>query len=87
MGITMDELAAVILVGGKSSHMGQDKASLPYKGKRLVDVVAKVVREAGIEEHLCQRRNRWLHVAARFTFGSRPMGRHLLQRGAITQAI
>ena len=45
----MDELAAVIMVGGKSSRMGQDKASLPYKGKRLVDVVTEVVREAGIE--------------------------------------
>jgi molybdopterin-guanine dinucleotide biosynthesis protein A len=49
VGITMDDLAAVILVGGKSSRMGQDKASLPYKGKRLVDVVADAVREAGIE--------------------------------------
>ncbi len=42
--IAMDEIAAVILVGGKSSRMGQDKASLPYQGKRLVDVVAEVVR-------------------------------------------
>lgn len=49
VGIIMDDLAAVILVGGKSSRMGQDKASLPYKGKRLVDVVADAVREAGIE--------------------------------------
>ena len=45
----MDKLAVVILVGGKSSRMGSDKALLPYKGKRLVDVVAEVVREAGIE--------------------------------------
>jgi molybdopterin-guanine dinucleotide biosynthesis protein A len=44
----MDELAAVILVGGKSSRMGQDKASLPYKGKRLVDVVADSIRSAGV---------------------------------------
>ena len=48
VGITMDDLAAVILVGGKSSRMGRDKATLPYKGKRLVDAVADVVREAGI---------------------------------------
>lgn len=47
--MSMAELAAVILVGGKSSRMGRDKATLPYKGKRLVDVVAGVVREAGIE--------------------------------------
>lgn len=48
-GTTMDNLAAVILVGGKSTRMGRDKALLPYKGKRLVDVMAEVVREAGIE--------------------------------------
>ena len=48
VGIIMDDLAAVILVGGKSSRMGQDKASLPYKGKRLVDVVADAVQETGI---------------------------------------
>lgn len=45
----MDELAAVIMVGGKSSRMGKDKATLPYKGKRLVDVVADVVRGAGVD--------------------------------------
>lgn len=44
----MDDLAAVILVGGKSSRMGQDKALLPYKGKRLVDFVADTVRAAGV---------------------------------------
>ena len=44
----MDDVAAVILVGGKSSRMGQDKALLPYKGKRLVDVVADTIRAAGI---------------------------------------
>lgn len=44
----MDDLAAVILVGGKSSRMGKDKATLPYKGKWLVDVVADVVCEAGV---------------------------------------
>ena len=44
----MIDLAAVILVGGQSSRMGQDKATLPYKGKRLVDVVADVARAAGV---------------------------------------
>lgn len=44
----MNEVAAVILVGGKSARMGRNKAMLPYKGKRLVDVVVDVVRQAGI---------------------------------------
>jgi molybdopterin-guanine dinucleotide biosynthesis protein A len=44
----MNDVAAVILVGGKSSRMGQDKALLPYKGKRLVDVVADTIRAAGV---------------------------------------
>lgn len=48
VGIIMNDVAAVILVGGKSSRMGQDKATLPYQGKRLVDVVAEVLRQAGI---------------------------------------
>ncbi len=50
MGITMTDMAAVILVGGKSSRMGRDKATLPYRDKRLVDVVAGVVRDAGIKD-------------------------------------
>lgn len=46
--IIMNNVAAVILVGGKSTRMGQDKATLPYQGKRLVDVVAGVVRSADV---------------------------------------
>jgi molybdopterin-guanine dinucleotide biosynthesis protein A len=49
-GITMTDMAAVILVGGKSSRMGRDKATLPYRGKRLADVVAGVAREVGIKD-------------------------------------
>lgn len=44
----MIDLAAVILVGGKSSRMGRDKATLAYRGKRLADVVADGARAAGI---------------------------------------
>lgn len=48
VGITMIDLAAVILVGGQSSRMGTNKAMLPLGGKRLVDVVAEKVRAAGV---------------------------------------
>ncbi len=41
--------AGIILVGGKSSRMGVDKASLPYKNLRLVDYIANVLREAEIK--------------------------------------
>ncbi len=47
--ITMTDMAAVILVGGKSSRMGRDKATLPYRGKRLVDLLVEVVLEAGLD--------------------------------------
>lgn len=44
----MNDLAAVILAGGKSSRMGRDKATLPYGNRRLVDAVADAARAAGI---------------------------------------
>ena len=42
----MDARAGFVLVGGNSSRMGQDKASLPFRGKTLVEHVASVVGEA-----------------------------------------
>lgn len=44
------DIAGIILAGGKSSRMGKDKATLPWKGARLVDVVAGILREAGIAD-------------------------------------
>lgn len=41
------ELGAIILVGGASSRMGEDKAALDWGGRRAVDRVADLAREAG----------------------------------------
>lgn len=40
---------AIILVGGASSRMGADKAALDWGGRRAVDRVADLAREAGAE--------------------------------------
>jgi len=40
---------AIILVGGRSSRMGQDKAVLDWDGRRAVDLVAETAREAGAQ--------------------------------------
>ncbi len=42
--------AGIILVGGRSSRMGQDKASLPWKNFRLADHIANILRESGIKD-------------------------------------
>lgn len=39
----MAKLRALILAGGKSSRMGRDKALLPYRGRRLIDVMAELL--------------------------------------------
>lgn len=48
MAEQLDRIIGVILVGGKSSRMGRDKASLMLNDSRLVDHVAKIITLSGI---------------------------------------
>lgn len=48
MPIKLHDITVVILTGGKSSRMGQNKALLELRGMRLVDYVAGIVQKAGI---------------------------------------
>jgi molybdopterin-guanine dinucleotide biosynthesis protein A len=44
MSVTQQSITGVILAGGKSSRMGQNKALMSLGGKRLVDRVVEVMR-------------------------------------------
>ena len=43
----MESLGAIILTGGASSRMGEDKASVDWLGRRAVDRVAQLAGEVG----------------------------------------
>lgn len=43
-----DDLAAIILTGGASSRMGEDKATRLWNGRRAVDLVADLASAAGV---------------------------------------
>lgn len=45
----MTRLGAIILTGGASSRMGEDKAAQDWRGRRAVDRVAALARAAGAE--------------------------------------
>lgn len=46
------DFAGIVLAGGLSSRMGQDKALLRHQGQRLVDIMAEKLKAAGACEVL-----------------------------------
>lgn len=48
-------LHGVVLAGGQSRRMGQDKAMMQYKGNTLIQCASKILRSAGCQEILVSR--------------------------------
>lgn len=46
----MNGLSAILLAGGKSSRMGRDKATLPFRGTALLEWQVQKLRGLGIED-------------------------------------
>ena len=51
------DLVAIILVGGRSTRMGADKAALIWNGRRAIDRVADLARLAGADQVLTAGHN------------------------------
>ena len=43
-------IAGVVLTGGRSSRMGQNKALLDYQGKPLIEHMMEILKTTGIKE-------------------------------------
>lgn len=43
-------IAGVVLAGGRSSRMGQNKALLDYQGKPLIEHMLDILKQTGIED-------------------------------------
>ncbi len=48
-------VAAVVLAGGRSTRMGADKATVPFCGRRMIDVVIERLRGLTDEVVVCAR--------------------------------
>jgi len=54
----MDNIAGVILAGGKSSRMGRDKAQIAYRELTLLDHMENLLRSVGINNIYISRQDR-----------------------------
>ena len=54
----MDNIAGVILAGGKSSRMGTDKAQIFYRGKPLLEHMQSLLESAGVGNIYISGQNR-----------------------------
>jgi molybdopterin-guanine dinucleotide biosynthesis protein A len=61
----MDERAGYVLVGGKSSRLGTDKALLDFEGKPLVARVAEAVRSAAGRVTIVGENKKYGHLGLR----------------------
>ncbi len=50
--VTMNRIVGLVLAGGKSSRMGQDKALLPWKGSTLQQHMSDILNRAGVSRVL-----------------------------------
>jgi molybdopterin-guanine dinucleotide biosynthesis protein A len=79
-------LGAVILVGGGSRRMGQDKASLDWGGQRAVDRVADLARAAGADPVITAGGDYGLAFVLDETPGGGPVGGVLAGVAALAKA-